>query len=325
MNTRLEDIGFYTLKDERAKNTSETSPLYRCELILTDACNFNCTYCRGLRKDIKGTMPVSVVIQTINFWADNGLKNIRFSGGEATLYKDLPELIALCKKKNIERIAISTNGSNKWDYYSKLINLGVNDFSVSLDSCCAAVAENMAGTKAGMWDTITQNIKRLSKEVYTTVGCVINEENLNFCLDTIMFADSIGVHDIRVIPSAQYNQAVEAMKKIPQDILNKYKILNYRYNRAVQGKNVRGMTKSDCKNCWLVLDDMAVADKFHFPCIIYMREQGNPIGKIGPDMRKERATWAREHDCLGDEICRNNCLDVCVDYNNRCREYKKGN
>ena len=72
----LEQIGFYTLKDSRAINSSPTSDLQRCELILTDACNFKCPYCRGLRDDIKGTMPFEKAIKTIKLWTDFNLKNI---------------------------------------------------------------------------------------------------------------------------------------------------------------------------------------------------------------------------------------------------------
>ena len=53
---KLEDIGFYTLSNERARKTSVISPIMRAELILTDRCNFRCPYCRGLRKDLCGDM-----------------------------------------------------------------------------------------------------------------------------------------------------------------------------------------------------------------------------------------------------------------------------
>jgi len=49
MSKRLEDIGFYPFL---TSGTAKT-PLMRCELILTDACNFRCPYCRGLRDDLK--------------------------------------------------------------------------------------------------------------------------------------------------------------------------------------------------------------------------------------------------------------------------------
>jgi sulfatase maturation enzyme AslB (radical SAM superfamily) len=55
----LENIGFYTLSDDRCKNASSTSPLMRCELVLTDACNFKCPYCRGQRKELRKHMSLA--------------------------------------------------------------------------------------------------------------------------------------------------------------------------------------------------------------------------------------------------------------------------
>ena len=66
---------------------------------------------------------------------------------------------------------------------------------------------------------------------------------------------------------------------------------------------------------------MAVALNYHFPCVIYMREQGNPIGKVSKNMRKERQEWFEKHNTFLDPICKNNCLDVCRDYNNKWGEF----
>ena len=74
------------------------------------------------------------------------------------------------------------------------------------------------------------------------------------------------------------------------------------------------------KRCGLVLDDMAVMGNKHYPCIIYMRESGNPIGTIGPNMRNERLNWYKTHDCTLDPICSKNCLDVCVHYNKKFQD-----
>jgi hypothetical protein len=65
---------------------------------------------------------------------------------------------------------------------------------------------------------------------------------------------------------------------------------------------------------------MAVMGKLHYPCIIYLRESGQPIGTVGPKMRHERERWSRTRDTHHDPICRRNCLDVCVAYNNRWEE-----
>jgi hypothetical protein len=83
---------------------------------------------------------------------------------------------------------------------------------------------------------------------------------------------------------------------------------------------MRGIQDTDCFRCWLPLDAIVVCGDYHFPCVIYMREKGEPIGKIGPNMRKERLAWAKQHNTHCDPICQANCLDVCIDHNNYIAE-----
>jgi molybdenum cofactor biosynthesis enzyme MoaA len=140
---RLDDIGFYTLSDDRIKNLSQNSPLCRCEMILTSKCNFNCKYCRPLRSECRGNLNQAQAEKTLDIWIANKLKNIRFSGGEPMMYKGIYRLVNQAKCGGIERIAISTNGSFPLKQYMHLIDLGVNDFSISLDACCASDGEQM--------------------------------------------------------------------------------------------------------------------------------------------------------------------------------------
>lgn len=318
----LAEIGFYTLSNDRARNSSINSPLWRCELLITDRCNFNCPYCRGMRSDCKGDMDKTLTGLILDTWFKQGLKNIRFSGGEPTLHKRLNELVKKCKDRNVERIAISTNGSAKIEDYLRLHKNGVDDFSISLDACCSSLGDIMAGRK-GSWDQVVDNIKILSRITYVTVGMVFTDDNIDSCLDSVLYAESLGVSDIRVIPSAQYNKALTRLALLPKFILDKYPILNYRISNLIAKRSFRGIKRTDCSKCWLVLDDMAIAGKYHFPCIIYLREQGDPIGKVNENMREKRLDWFVNHNTYKDKICREMCLDVCVDYNNEAN--KRGN
>lgn len=318
---KLEEIGFYTLSDKRAAETSLTSNMKRCEIILTNKCNFKCPYCRGLRKDCIGDMPLEKVKFTIDCWAKDNLENIRFTGGEPTCYPHLKEVIKYAKEKKIKRIALSTNGSADLSFYKELIKLGVNDYSISLDSCCSAVGKKMLGGIEGMWEKTIENIRELSKLVYLTVGMVFSSENISQAKESIEFADRLGVADIRVLASAQFNEPLN-IPDLSDDILEKHPILKYRMGNYKKGRNVRGLKTNDNSQCPLVLDDSAVAGDWHFPCIIYLREKGNPIGKINRNMRKERYEWFKNHNCYEDEICKKNCLDVCIDYNNTSKKLR---
>lgn len=326
MENKLENIGFYTLSDERVKNTSETSQMKRCEMIITEYCNFKCPYCRGLKDEIYGErnikqLSLDEIKRNIDYWCENEpLENIRFSGGEPTLHKNIIEIVAYAKEKGIKRIAISTNGSNKMELYKDLIDNGVNDFSISLDACCADDGDKMAGNKKGSWSKVVKNIEEISKLSYVTVGVVLTPENIEKTIDTIRFADQLGVADIRIISAAQYNETIPRLHEVEDEIKQRHQILNYRIKHFAEGVNVRGLVETDSKKCAILLDDSVIAGDYHFPCVIYMREKGEAVGKVGPDMRKERKDWFENHDCFKDEICKKNCLDVCRDHNNKYRD-----
>ena len=313
---KLDDIGFYTLSDTRCIHANDESNLQRCELILTDACNFKCGYCRGQRKDLKKNLTYEEAKQICDYWCDDNLENIRFSGGEPTLWKGLVELVQHVKSRGVNRIAISSNGSASLDMYDRLIDAGVNDFSISLDACCASYGDLMAGKK-GVWENVVKCIKHVSKKVYTTVGIVVTEESVSTLKDIIIFAANLGVSDIRIISAAQFNQILNVAETIPEEIYSKYPILKYRINNIFNGINVRGIQENDSKKCWIALDDMVVAGDHHFPCVIYMREQGDPIGTVGPNMRQDRLEWIKNHNTHSDPICKKNCLDCIILYNNK--------
>ncbi|KKK69347.1 hypothetical protein LCGC14_2934940, partial [marine sediment metagenome] len=304
---KLENIGFYTLSDYRAKNTSMHSPLWRCELILTDKCNFNCIYCRGPKKGFEGEILYKEAINILDWCINNKLKNIRFSGGEPTLYPQLDDLIKYCKNK-IEKIAISTNGSSSFEYYKYLIDCGINDISISLDACCSSDGKKICGGIKGGWEIVVENIKKLSILTYVTVGIVFTRDSLYQLKNTIEFALSLGVSDIRIISAAQYNNKKINLNK-PN--IGQYPILNYRISNYNNNKNVRGIQKADSNKCFLVLDDITINKNYHFPCIIYMREYGNAIGKLNQNIRQERFNWFKSHNTYDDPICKQNCLDVC--------------
>lgn len=311
----LEEIGFYTLSNKRASTASIDSPLSRCELIVTSACNFRCPYCRGIKSDYDIPLTEAAASEILDLWIAEGLQHVRFSGGEPTLWKPLEAMVRKCAAHGVKRIAISTNGSRPQEVYDRLLEAGVNDFSVSLDACCSSTGDRMAGGIQGAWETVVANIRYLAAKTYVTVGIVATDANSQELASIVQLAHDLGVADIRIISAAQVN-SLPALQ-LDQELLDGHPILTYRMNNMGCGRSVRGLRDGDSDRCPLVLDDIAVVGGHHFPCIVYLREGGAPIGKVGPNMRAEREAWYRTHNTKKDPICSKNCLDVCVDYNNK--------
>jgi len=318
---KLEQIGFYTLSDDRAARASAVTPLSRCEMLLTNRCNFRCPYCRSAGSD---DIEYEEAARILRIWASHRLFAVRFSGGEPLLYRRLPELVQLSKDLGIKRIAVSSNGSLPIRKYLELIDAGVNDFSISLDACCAEDGFQMSGGVVGAWEKVIANIELLSQRVYLTVGIVATTNNIRSISNTVAFADTLGVRDIRVIPAAQDGKVLCSIN-ISQHLLDRHPILKYRIDNFHSGRMVRGLSDTDNNKCPLVLDDMAVCGKKHYPCIIYLREGGQAIGVVDETVRQQRLEWYQNHNTHEDPICSHNCLDVCVDYNNRHRELNKEN
>jgi molybdenum cofactor biosynthesis enzyme MoaA len=194
-----------------------------------------------VRDDIKGTLSLEKAKYIVDLWTRDNLKNIRFSGGEPTVYKHLVELVKYTKLNGVERIAISTNGSADMGFYKELIEAGVNDFSISLDACCSAFGDMMAGGIEGAWNKVINNIKKISKLTYVTVGVVVTQDTVGQLKETIEFATSLGVSDIRIISSAQYNTLLENAKTVSEEVYKKYPILKYRIENLNNKRNVRGL------------------------------------------------------------------------------------
>lgn len=107
---------------------------------LTDKCNLRCIYCMPSDVDdedehINNGLSIDEYKFVIKSMASVGIKKLRFTGGEPTLYPGLNELIRFAKNEcNINDIAITANGINLGKIVSKLKISGLNKVNISLDS-----------------------------------------------------------------------------------------------------------------------------------------------------------------------------------------------
>ena len=170
------------------------------------------------------------------------------------------------------------------------------------------------------------NLKRLKSEAIQDdeMRGPITAHDSILIREITLFAHNLGVAAIRLVSAAQQDRLVPGLQEIPRELVGCHPILKYRVQHFLAGRNVRGIEEYDCHRCYLAMDDSAVAGDWHFPCVIYLREGGKPIGRVGDGMRQERAGWSRSVDTFADPICRKNCLDVCIDFNNRCAVFAGG-
>ncbi len=107
-------------------------------LSITDLCNFRCNYClpNGSRDEQPlDFLSVTEIRTLVSAFARLGTSKVRITGGEPTLRKDLPDIIAACRETpGISQVALTTNAFNLTRNIQHYIDAGLNAVNISADS-----------------------------------------------------------------------------------------------------------------------------------------------------------------------------------------------
>lgn len=103
-------------RDEQAEGALRDShgrTIHDLRLSITDRCNFRCRYCmepddRFLPK--RSLLSTAEYLRIVDAAISLGICKIRITGGEPTLYPELDELIVQLGRRNLDDIAMTTNG-----------------------------------------------------------------------------------------------------------------------------------------------------------------------------------------------------------------------
>jgi cyclic pyranopterin phosphate synthase len=130
---------------------------------VTDRCNFRCVYCmpaEGLpwlpRSEI---LTYEEIARLVRIAASIGIEQVRLTGGEPLVRRDLPDLVAMLSKiPGLASLSLTTNGFSLARMARPLADAGLTRINVSLDSLVRerfaqltrrdALAQVMAGLDA---------------------------------------------------------------------------------------------------------------------------------------------------------------------------------
>jgi GTP 3',8-cyclase len=106
---------------------------------VTDKCNFRCTYCmpaEGLEWLPKHeVLSFEEIARLVRVLARMGVREVRLTGGEPLVRRDLPELVAmLARVPGVEDLSLTTNGVLLDRLAEPLVRAGLRRINVSLDS-----------------------------------------------------------------------------------------------------------------------------------------------------------------------------------------------
>jgi len=127
----------------------------KLRLSLTDRCNFRCPYCMPVEPDFMAksqqlTRPELRRLLRL-FVADLGIAQLRLTGGEPLLRRDLEAIIAECgslRALGLQRISLTSNGALLADRAAGLKAAGLDDLNVSLDGLSPETFAALSGGRA---------------------------------------------------------------------------------------------------------------------------------------------------------------------------------
>lgn len=141
----------------------------KLRISLTDRCNFRCTYCmpaEGLPwLADEHLLTNAEILRLTRLFMQGGVKQVRLTGGEPLLRKNLLPLVKDLAALPLQKLAMTTNATLLPQYAEELYLNGLRSFNVSLDSLlperfAQAVRRDALGkVKAGL-----QELSRLEKK-----------------------------------------------------------------------------------------------------------------------------------------------------------------
>lgn len=288
----MRNTGFSEITPERL-HYKGTDPWF-IEVAITGLCNFSCKYCNRFSDQI------DVKKLTSYFETFGKAKHIQVTGGEPTMHPDFEYIMRLCRNKSL-KIGLSTNGSGNIEKY---INSCVDMFSISLDDYDCNILRQRGYKNP---EHVIETIRYLSKSNYVNVGLVIDSINIDRIEYIIDFIISLGVADIKLSTSTKDERIPFFTKEY-----KKFPILNYRVENFKKGHQMRGWPGEMCK---IAENDITIVGGNHYPCLVYFREGGKPIGRLEGNIMGQRQDWVKTHKPKNDEICKKYCMDFKCEFN----------
>jgi len=149
---------------------------------VTDRCNLRCKYCMPAKKiewlPREKILSLEEIADVVREAAMIGITQIRLTGGEPLLRKNICELIAMLKKiTGITEVTLTTNGILLEQFAEKLAQNGLDRINISLDTlnpekfCAITCGGKLKDVLDGIDAAINAGIKPIK------INCVVEENS----------------------------------------------------------------------------------------------------------------------------------------------------
>lgn len=177
-------------------STRPSAP-YRMDLAVTYRCNNDCAHCYNARERNFSELTTEQWFKVLDQLWELGVPHIVFTGGEATLRNDLPELIHHAES-NGQITGLNTNARRLMDekYVQRLVDAGLDHVQITVESCNEQIHDEMMRAKGAFKQTIAGLMNALDQRLYVMTNTTMLRTNVHTIPDTIDFLADLGVPTI---------------------------------------------------------------------------------------------------------------------------------
>jgi MoaA/NifB/PqqE/SkfB family radical SAM enzyme len=171
----------------------------RIDLKVGFACNNRCHFCvQGDKRSRWGAKPVEELRNVLRRGRPAATAVV-FTGGEPTMRKDLPDLVAYARELGYRTVQIQTNGRMfaHLGYARRLVDAGANEFSPALHGHLPALHDHLTQTPGSFSQTVAgiRNLKCLGQYVLT--NSVVTKPNYRHLPELAQLLVSLGVDQVQ--------------------------------------------------------------------------------------------------------------------------------
>ncbi len=174
--------------------SARPSAPYRMDLAVTYRCNNDCAHCYNARERNFPEQDTPYWLDILDRLWELGVPHVVFTGGEATLRNDLPELIAHAEA-NGQVTGLNTNARRLADakYVERLVAAGLDHVQVTIESCDAEIHDRMMRAKGAFPQTIAGLKNVLATRLYVMTNTTMLRTNVHTLPATLDTLADLGV------------------------------------------------------------------------------------------------------------------------------------
>jgi MoaA/NifB/PqqE/SkfB family radical SAM enzyme len=258
-------------------------------------------------------------------------------------------MVSIARDHGVERVSVTSNGTMPVEAYRALVDRGIDEIRISLDAADPAMGRALT-LRGGAWAAAVRAVRELSAlraagaPFFLIVNTVVGRENREKLPAIVGFLLSLGPDDVKLITEVDEKRSLPdfpsraEVARALRDLLSghapeAFPLLRRKLDTVFAPDSIGLDALPDDPpgedrgfRCYIPLTERTVDALHYYPCSVYLREGGAPLGGIDEpqDMQRAKtAAFVARGDCRRDPICREYCLHCTRAFNVQANEARR--